>query len=249
MKKLITILSFLILSSQVLAQADYNSWVLEAIERMPKAGGYELTSRPVKKMRDAFSWSDETKGQLLLDPKSATPSYCTTATYMVFYQVLFRYWQEAQASADILVLERLKPNLERDGLRIWGRWNSNGPGNAKFFHDTGLGVSFDDPNHARPGDFLKIFWNMEVGKKERGHTVIFLGHKNGSITFWGSSKSTNGYGVKTVTRSEYGRLLFSRLTAPENASEIASIPEDDEFLASMLTRISSWDEVRAVSGF
>lgn len=243
------IFALFLISTLSLAQTDYNKWVLESIDNMPKAGGYELTSMPVKKMRDAFSWSDESKSQLLLNPSGATPSYCTTATYMVFYQVLFRHWTESQASTDSLVLERLKPNLERDGLRIWGRWNSNGPGNAKFFHDTGLGINFDDPNLARPGDFLKIFWNMEVGKKERGHTVIFLGYKNGSVTFWGSSKSTKGYGVKTVSRSEYGRLLFSRLTMPENASMIANLPEDDEFLASMLTRISSWDEVRAVSGF
>lgn len=231
------------------AQTDYNSWVLKAIESMPRAGGYELTSTPVKKMRDAFTWSDETRTQLSLDPRMTTPSYCTTATYLIFFQVLHRFWQENQEAVDTLVLERLKPNLERDGLRIWGRWNSNGPGSAKFFHDTGLGINFDDPNMARPGDFLKIFWNNQVGKNERGHTVIFLGHKNGSITFWGSSKSTKGYGVKTVARSEYNRLLFSRLTNPQNASEIAKIPEDDEFLASMLSRVSSWEEVREVSGF
>lgn len=236
-------------SSHALSQSDYNAWVLKAIETMPRAGGYELTSTPVKRMRDAFAWSDDSKTKLTLDPSKSTPSYCTTATYMIFYQVLSKYWEETSDSVETLVLERLKPNLERDGLRIWGRWNSNGPGNAKFFHDTGLGINFDDPGSARPGDFLKIFWNNEVGKKERGHTVVFLGHNNGSITFWGSSKSTKGYGVKTVTRSEYSRLLFSRLLRPENASEIANLPEDDEFLASMLTRVSSWKEVREVSGF
>jgi hypothetical protein len=240
---------FLFFSSLSMASADYNSWVLKAIEVMPRGGGYELTSAPVKRMRDAFSWSDESRSQLLLDPKKATPSYCTTATYMVFYQVLYRYWEEHNQTTDILVLERLKPNLERDGLRIWGRWNSNGPGSAKFFHETGLGINFDDPAMARPGDFLKIFWNNEVGKNERGHTVIFLGYRNGSVTFWGSSRSTNGYGVKTVSRSEYSKLLFSRLLAPENAINIATLDENDEFLASMLTRISSWAEVREVSGF
>ncbi len=156
--KTLILLSSLFISTLSSAQTDYNSWVLKAIEQMPKAGGYELTSRPVKKLRDAFFWNDESNSKLNLDPKEATPSYCTTATYMVFYQVLFRYWEDNNETPEYLVLERLKPNLERDGLRIWGRWNSNGPGNAKFFHDTGLGINFDDPSLARPGDFLKIFW-------------------------------------------------------------------------------------------
>lgn len=240
---------FLCFSSLSFAQTDYNSWVLKAIETMPKGGGYELTSVPVKRLRDAFSWSDDSKTKLHLNVKKTTPSYCTTATYLIFFQVLYRYWEENNETVDTLVMERLKPNLERDGLRIWGRWNSNGPGSAKLFKDTEMGLNFDDPTLARAGDFLKIFWNDEVGKNERGHTVIFLGYKNGSVTFWGSSKSTQGYGVKTVARSEYSRLLFSRILHPENASEISKIPEDDEFLASMLSRVSSWDEVREVSGF
>lgn len=247
--KILTLILCLGLIPFAYPQTDYNTWVLETIEKMPKAGGYELTSTPVKRLRDAFTWEDDNQSNLVLDARKTTPSYCTTATYVVFFQVLQRYWSERNEAMDFLVLERLKPNLERDGLRIWGRWNSNGPGSAKFFNDARLGENFDDPNLARPGDFLKIFWNMEVGKKERGHTVIFLGHKNGAITFWGSSKSTNGYGVKTVSRSEYGRLLFSRLTSPENAPAIAALPEDDEFLASMLSRVSSWAEVREVSGF
>lgn len=246
--RILSAILFVIITSYAHGQTNYNEWVLASVEGMPRAGGYELTSKPVKKLRDAFTWSESTT-DLDLRTSVAVPSYCTTATYIVFFEVLQRYFREQNYSMTLPVLERLKPNLERDGLRIWGRWNSNGPGTAKFFHDTGLGVNFDDPSLARPGDFLKIFWNGEVGKNERGHTVIFLGYDRGHVRFWGSSKGTNGYGVMTVGPASYKKLLFSRLTAPENAESIGQIPEDDTFLASMLTRVSSWAEVKRVSGF
>lgn len=240
--------ALLFVLSASFAQTDYNSWVLSSIETLPDAGGYELTSKPVKRLRDAFSWV-ENGTDLDVNLNAVTPSYCTTATYLVFFQVIQQYFQEQNSTLSVPVLSRLKPNLERDGLRIWGRWNSNGPGTAKFFHDTGMGVNFDDPNLARPGDFLKIFWNGEVGKNERGHSVIFLGYDNGHVRFWGSSSGTKGYGIMTVAPESYKKLLFSRLTSPENAENIGSIPEDDTFLASMLTRVSSWAEVKRVSGF
>lgn len=251
MKALLLTFLFL-LPSLTQANTDYNQWVLEAIPEMPLAGGYELTAAPVKKMRDAFAWNTDGSDELLLDVHKATPSYCTTATYMIFYKVLFRYWSTTGERPSRATLERLKPNLERDGLRIWGRWNSNGPGSAKFFHDAKLGINFDDIEQAQPGDFLKIFWNAEVGKKEKGHTVIYLGREkiNGveMIKFWGSSTSTKGYGYKTIPRKDAVRVLFSRLSMPENFENISAIAEDDKFLASMLTRVSSWKEVRTVTG-
>lgn len=240
-----------VFSPLIKAQEQYNQWVIDAINKMPTAGGYELTATSVKKMRDAFSWKLDGSDQLDLNAMKATPSYCTTATYMVFYKVLERYWATTGRRPSRALLERLKPNLERDGLRTWGRWNSNGPGTAKFFTDAALGENFDQIEKAKPGDFLKIFWNAEVGKNERGHSVIYMGKQllNGveMIRYWGSNTSTQGFGFKVIPKSDAERLLFSRLTQIQNFENVALTPEEDKFLASMLSVVSSWSEVRRVS--
>lgn len=242
----------MVVNTNAQTRPDINSWVLESIQEMPSKGGYKLTSASAKSLRDSFSWSTRDSQSLIFSPKNAVPSYCTTATYLIFYRVLEKYWKWSRTKPSVETFSLLKPNLEADGLRIWGRWNSNGPGTAKLFKDAQLGRNFDDVTQARPGDFLKIFWNDEVGKNERGHTVIFLeSFKLGNetmIRFWGSSASTSGYGVKVVSRSEYSRLLFSRLENPENISQITFISELDSYLASMLTTVSSWPELRQVSG-
>jgi hypothetical protein len=170
----------------------------------------------------------------------------------VVYKVLQKYWASISAVPEVLVLERLKPNMENDGLRIWGRWNSNGPGTAKFIHDTGMGFNFDNIDEALPGDFLKIYWNDQVGKLEKGHTVIFLGVEkiNGAefIRFWGSSASTQGYGEKVIPKKDAIKTLFTRLTTLSAYTAISTLPEKDLFLESMLSRVSSWKELRVASG-
>jgi hypothetical protein len=231
---------------------DYNQLVLETIKEMPLGGGYELTAAPVKKMRDAFTWQKDGSDELLLNPELAKPSYCTTATYMVFYKVLQKYWSLTGARPSRVTLERLKPNLEADGVRAWGRWNSNGPGFAKFLYEAKMAVNYDDINQAKPGDFLKIFWSQDVGKKEKGHTVIYLGQEvqNGvpMIKFWGSSTSTKGFGYKSITKASATRVLFTRLVTPENFENISILPEKDVFLSSMLSKISSWKQLKSVTG-
>jgi hypothetical protein len=32
---------------------------------------------------------------------------------------------------------------QRDGEGIWGRWNANGPGTARLFHEMNLGENFE----------------------------------------------------------------------------------------------------------
>lgn len=242
----------LFISGQALAAAQFNQSVLEAIKAMPTAGGYELTSAPVKKLRDAFNWQTDGSDELLLNPALAKPSFCTTATYLIFYKALQQYWLQSGMRPSRQSLELLKPNLEKDGLKIWGRWNSNGPGSAKLFYDAKLGINFDDIQKAEPGDFLKIFWSQDVGKKEKGHTVIYLGREiqNGveMIKFWGSNTSTQGYGIKYVTRKSAVKTLFTRLTHPENLENITALPAEDKYLASMLTKISNWKELKATVG-
>jgi hypothetical protein len=249
---LLLLLNISLASAQELVPSEdqIQNWVLDSITEMPSAGGYVLSVQPVKKLTEAFSWSGDS---LSVDPTTAVPSYCTTATYQVFYKVMAKYWNWSGSTPDRGVLELIKPDMEVDGLRIWGRWNSNGPGTSKFFHDTQIGKNFSDIRDARPGDFLKIFWNSFIGKREKGHSVIFLGletHKGVEmIKFWGSSQSTSGYGIKMVPRSDAIRMIFSRIENPENLSNITAIPQLDSFLSSMLTKDSSWDEVRSVTGF
>jgi hypothetical protein len=252
MMKLFAPVLFLLLSAGAARASDLNHLVLEAVGEMPRQGGYVLTAASPRNLRAAFAW-DEALEELGFEPAKAIPSYCTTATYAVFYRALQKFWAQSGSRAQRETLELLVPALEADGVRIWGRWNSNGPGTAKLFTDTGLGRNFDDLRLARPGDFLKIFWNAHVGKRERGHTVIYLGHfvRGGveMIRFWGSNASTNGYGVKEIPRKDAVRMLFSRLERPENLDELLRLPVRDEFLASMLSRESNWREVRQVSGF
>lgn len=227
-----------------------NKIVLEVVSQMPNEGGYELTIVPAKKMRDAFSWKNEI---LTLNPFKAVPSYCTTATYMVFFKVLEKYWELNNITPSLNTQQKLKPNLEDDGTRIWGRWNSNGPGTAKLLADAQIGTNFDDINNAIPGDFIKIFWNGLVGKLEKGHTGIYLGKKiiNGQemLHFWASSNSTSGFSERIIPMKDAKKILFSRLDQIENYERIGDLPDVDNFLADMLVRESSWDEVKEVSRF
>ena len=80
-----------------------------------------------------------------------------------------------QLQLDYATLENLMIRGQRDGEGIWGRWNANGPGTARLFHEMDLGQNFDDFAEAQPGDFMKIFWSPEVGRAEHGHSVIYLG--------------------------------------------------------------------------
>ena len=222
----------------------FNARVLKAIDEMPKKGGYVLTNVSPVKLRDAFSWNMD---ELIFNESKAIPSYCTTATYAVFFKVLKSYWSENGYPAKE-IQELYRANVEVDGLRVWGRWNSNGPGTAKFFFDSGIGTNFEDISKALPGDFLKIWWNDEIGKKESGHSVVFLKSDEATITFWSSNTITDGYGVRTIPKTMAKRLLFSRIERPENAVTMATLPATDAFLESMLTRESSWKEVRATTG-
>lgn len=248
---LITLLSLPFAVAGQVSTISMNKLVLDAVKEMPTEGGYELTVVPAERMAQAFTL--RTPDELQLNPTLAVPSYCTTATYMVFFKALEKFWAANSLKIPADVLFKLRPQMENDGVRIWGRWNSNGPGTAKFFHDTKIGSNFDDLEKALPGDFIKIFWNEHIGKLERGHTGVFLGLKkiNGKpmLHFWASSKSTNGFFERIIPLTDAKRILFSRLDQPQNYLNIAKLPDIDPFLASMLTDESNWVKVREVSGF
>jgi hypothetical protein len=152
---------------------------------------------------------------------------------------------------DFATLDKLMIRDQRDGEGIWGRWNANGPGTARLFHELGLGRNFDNFAEARPGDFMKIFWSNRVGRTESGHSVIFLGTENRLgveyVRFW-SSNVPHGYGEKSVPRSKIAYAIFSRLERPSNLTRIQSAPAVDDYLASLLRKRSSFAEATRKCG-
>ena len=144
-----------------------------------------------------------------------------------------------------------------DGVGIFGHWNADGPGTAVLFRRLDLGTNFSDYAKARPGDFLKIFWNEHIGKGERGHLVVYLGETDdrSAIEVWSSQTENDdgsaGYGVMRVEKSRIHRALFSRLERPANLVRwLAYGPEEQksEYLIRIRQTGSTGEEMRQVTG-
>lgn len=229
--------------STVFAATDWNRVILDEISRMPKGGGY-ATNREAKQ---ALIQAVKPQGnRLRVRPDVATPSFCSSATYLLLLKVLQKTPLSPEAEAALLV------GSQPDGVGVWGRWNANGPGTARLFYELDAGRNFSRFEEARPGDFMKIFWSKEIGSRERGHLVVFLGTETRDgeevVRFWSSNKP-NGYGDKVVPRRQIARAVFSRLERPENFSRAAALPKKDAYLASMLERPSSEVEMRKMCGY
>lgn len=238
----------LMISTLTLRAGDFNTIVLEQIRSMPVGGGYAITREAHAALSSAATWTPE---GLKIKADAATPSYCSGATYLLFLKSLATAQKRGALSLSDDVWKKLLPSRDADGVGIWGRWNANGPGTARLFHELKLGRNFTSFDEALPGDFLKIFWTDAVGKKEYGHSVVYLGleKKDGveHVKFWSSNKP-NGYGEKSVPRSKVARALFSRIENPENTSLVLKIPARDTYLASLLTTESSFNEALLKSG-
>ncbi len=226
-----------------------NRIVLEKVREMPQGGSY--STHPVATIRLKSAAHFES-GKFFVLPGSASPSYCSGATYLVFLKTVEELRARSQLSLDYETLNALMIREgQRDGAGVWGRWNANGPGTARLFHELGLGKNFDDFAKALPGDFMKIFWTSEVGKLERGHSVVFLGTEKRDgveqVRFW-SSNVPAGYGEKSVPRTKIAQAIFSRLEAPENLARIKTAPELDAYLAGLLTNRSSFEAAKKKCG-
>lgn len=228
--------------------ADWNRAVLDAVRSMPEGGGYSVTREAGEKLRSSAQVSD---GKLVVRPEVARPSYCSGATYLVFLKVVAEAHRRGELQLDKEVLKALLPAAQRDGHGVWGRWNANGPGTARWFHELGLGRNFTSFEEARPGDFMKIFWRDAVGANERGHLVIYLGTETidgrEHVRFWSSNKP-GGFGEKSVPRSSIARALFSRLERPERLANVSRMPAVDTYLAGLLEKESSFAEACRLSG-
>jgi hypothetical protein len=226
-----------------------NALVLAQVRSMPLGGGYAATREANTALAAAVRLESD---GVVIDAGKAKPSYCSGATYLVFLKTLAAaqkagFWRAPAGD----LWKRLVPKSTPDGTGIWGRWNANGPGTARLFHELRLGKNFTTWDEARPGDFLKIFWTNAVGKKERGHLVVFLGRESVEgvecVRFW-SSNIPGGYGEKSVPKSRIAHALFSRLEIPGNIINANTMPKTDAYLASLLTKESSFAEALEKSG-
>ncbi len=230
--------------------APYNPLILQAIRTMPQAGGYSANHAATQRLGGAVSL-DKVNG-FTVTAAQAQPSYCSGATYLVFLKTIDALARHGSVPANDRTFGALLINGQRDGEGVWGRWNANGPGTARLFHELGLGRNFSDFADARPGDFMKIFWSDAVGRREHGHSVIYLGTEtvNGvaSVRFW-SSNVGSGYSEKVVPRARISAAVFSRLTTPQNIEHAPDFaPRVDPYLAGLLTRDSNLAEVRRECG-
>jgi hypothetical protein len=235
-------------SKAQIAPGPYNDLILEQVRQMPQGGRYSASRTATIRLQSAAHFES---GKFFVLPDSASPSYCSGATYLVFMKTIEALRARGTLRLDYATLESLMIRNQRDGEGIWGRWNANGPGTARLFYEMNLGQNFDDFAQAEPGDFMKIFWSPEVGKAEHGHSVIYLGmeRKEGLdyVRFW-SSNIPSGYGERSVPRAKIVHAIFSRLDAPANLSRSSTVPPVDKYLASLLSTRSSYPEARTKCG-
>lgn len=247
---LVVALGLIALSTErsIAQDLNFNDIILEQINEMPVGGKYSASRVATIRLQSAAHFES---GKFFILPSAASPSYCSGATYLVFMKTIEAARGSGSLRLDLATLERLMIRNQRDGQGIWGRWNANGPGTARLFHELNLGKNFEDFDKAMPGDFMKIFWSPEVGRLEHGHSVIFLGTEKkyglDYVRFW-SSNIPSGYGIKTVPRTKIVNAIFSRLETPANLSRIKDIPETDGYLASLVSRRSSIAEAKAKCG-
>ncbi len=241
-------LLIVMLATVALRAENINALVLEQIRTMPAGGGYATSAAA----HDALASSvrvDAAGARILAE--RATPSYCSGATYIVFLKTLGALQRSGSLKLNRAQWAALAPAKLADGVGVWGRWNANGPGTPRLFYELGLGHNFDSLAEARPGDFAKLFWTTEVGRDERGHSVIFLGLETNdgveNVRFWSSNKP-GGYGEKSVPRKKIAQAIFSRLESPNELSRLDILPHRDPYLASLLSRRSSFAEARRMSG-
>jgi hypothetical protein len=237
-----------VLNAAQCAAEDLNGLVLEQLRQMPKGGKYSVSHFAKIKLQEAAHFES---GKFFILPSAASPSFCSGATYLVFIRTVEALRARGELQLDFPTLEQLIIRDQHDGEGIWGRWNANGPGTARLFHELGLGRNFVSFDEARPGDFIKIFWSPEVGRTEHGHSAIYLGRETRLgveyVRYWSSNVGA-GYSEKEVPRNKIAGAIFSRLQTPVNLSRINSVPVIDSYLSSLLRKRSSFAEATSKCG-
>lgn len=216
-----------------------NTYVLAAIKSMPAGGGYDATQAAVDRLAASVTVK-ESKFEENLDQVGA--SFCSGATYIVFLRTIDLLHERGQVNLPAPALARYADLGVKDGEEIFGRWNANGPGTAKLFAELHCGSNFTSYEKALPGDFMKIWWTNEIGGRERGHSVIYLGSEGDKVRYW-SSNIPGGYGTQTVAKSKIKRVLFSRFERHDRLDRATKLSPKNTFLADMLTKPFTWEQV------
>ena len=248
----------------------WNEIILRTISETKNGGTYYTggkTAEHPKTTAQGLSEAFVIDGSgVTIDLSKARPSYCSAAVYMVMMKTLLTWDKDGAISKK--AWEYLKPYVENgmkhpaedDGYGCWGRANANGPGAAILVKELEAGKNYyiGAPREykkengywnawakAEPGDLLKIFRTKYVGTNERGHTVVYLGHRyaldadgnrDDVIYYWSSQSSTNGYGIASCPASEIYRAVLTKITDPaafNNAAKISPTNKNN-WLASMV---------------
>ena len=228
-------------------QQALNAMVLQALADMPGNGGYSVGASAAKRLANQAVVWNEADHALKLNLKAAQPSFCSAACYIALLRSLQLWQQSGAGSLPPAAWKAMDVALGTpDGKGVWGRANANGPGFAKLVHDLGAGVNFTELQQARAGDFLKFFWNGEIGARERGHIVVFLGTAEvdgqPAVRYWSANKP-DGFSERTVPLAKMHHLIFTRITKPENFANAAKLPESDAWLHDMQKASVPFDEV------
>ena len=234
--------------SRLCGGTDFNAMVLDIIKDLPKGGGYSRGSSFQLPTITAHNIGGNRMEMRVYD---GFPSHCTSATYTVFARLVAVLQDNGTISLTAEQIAALDARSRMpdgttlvDGQGLFQIFNANGAGVAALLKHTGTGMSFRDDKllHARAGDFLKLFWNDNVGASEKGHQVIYLGHKTvGSrdmLCFWSSQRQNrkkrsggtealyfpaqegdqvvDGYGEVCRPRSDVKEMIFSRITCMQH---------------------------------
>lgn len=222
-----------------------NKRILKILEQeMPDGGSYSIKQNAVTYLKASLK-------QIAEDPTVTLkqgPSYCTSATYLVFVKAMAQSLKALGKTPSPILFE-----TSAVGSKIFGRWNANGPGTAAVFKLSNLGPNVLQTWQALPGDFMKIVfsWGPHIGgNKERGHSVIYLGDdqtNSNNVVFWSSngtpSKGGKGFGAKSIPKENIYFQVYSRLENPENLqSRSSNFLIADENLKNLETKEVSVDK-------
>lgn len=244
--------------------------VNQAMSCFKDKGGY-CTSRKIPSGFTQTTWMgmdkavNIQKNKTIIDVDQARPSFCSSAVYMLFLKSLSIWSTQYNHSISYLSWTNLKPYtmpnekypIQQDGEGAWGMANSNGPGFAVLINKlkmgsnyyVGLPSEYSSSNErisafkqGRRYDVIKMFWNDNVGKDERGHIGIYLGmqeklnpstNKQELYVYWWTSNGSKtdinaGYGIGCAPVSKIRRAVFTRITNPKSINNVENIVPTDK---------------------